>query len=136
MPYKRLWKIPSKKVAPPNERNLQILYSPQQDQKVANATFLMSTLAPHTGQTGVHTHPVDEIIYVITGRGEGEDEGKTFMLAPGTIIYAPAGVKHNCKNYSDESMQMYCVYVPALPDEVVKNLLNEAIVRVPMSERS
>jgi len=131
MPHKRLWKIPSKVVAPPNERCLQILYTPQQDQNVANATFLMSTLAPHTGQTGVHTHVVDEIIYVITGRGEGEDDGKTFELVPGTIIYAPAGVKHNCKNFSDETMQMYCVYVPALPEEIVKNLLNEAVIRVP-----
>ncbi len=131
MPHKRLWKIPSKMVAPPNERCLQILYTPQQDQNVANATFLMSTLAPHTGQTGVHTHVVDEIIYVITGRGEGEDDGKTFELMPGTIIYAPAGVKHNCKNFCDETMQMYCVYVPALPEEIVKNLLNEAVIRVP-----
>jgi hypothetical protein len=28
-----------------------------------------------------------------------------------------AGVKHNCRNFSDETMQMYCVYVPALPDD-------------------
>jgi len=131
MPYKRLWKIPSKKVAPPNERCLQIIYSPQQDAKVANATFLMSTLAPHSGQTGVHTHVVDEIIYIITGRGEGEDDGKAFELVPGTIIYAPAGIKHNCRNFSDESMQMFCVYVPALPDEIIKNLSIEVVVRVP-----
>ena len=131
MPCKRLWKIPSKKVAPPNERCLQIIYSPQQDAKVANATFLMSTLAPHSGQTGVHTHVVDEIIYIITGRGEGEDDGKAFELVPGTIIYAPAGIKHNCRNFSDESMQMFCVYVPALPDEIIKNLLSEVVVRVP-----
>ncbi len=131
MPHKRLWKIHSKKVAPPNERCLQIIYTPQRDEKVANATFLMSTLAPHTGQTGVHTHVVDEIIYVITGRGEGEDDGKSFELVPGTIIYAPAGVKHNCRNFSDESMQMFCVYVPALPDEIVNNLLQETAVRVP-----
>ena len=136
MPHKRLWKIPSKKISPPNERNLQILYSPQQDQKAANATFLMSTLAPHIGQTGAHKHPVDEIIYVITGRGEGNEDGKTFDLVPGTIIYAPAGVEHNCRNYADESMQMYCVYVPALPDEVVRNLLNEGLVRVPPSVQS
>jgi len=131
MPYKRLWKTPSKKVAPPNERCLQIIYSPQQDAKVANATFLMSTLAPHSGQTGVHTHVVDEIIYIITGRGEGEDDGKAFELVPGTIIYAPAGIKHNCRNFSDESMQMFCVYVPALPDEIIKNLSSEVVVRVP-----
>ena len=130
MPNKRLWEIGSYKVDPPNERSLQILHSPQVDKGVPNFTLLMSTIAPHTGQTGMHTHPVDEFIYVITGRGEGEEEGKTFTIEPGTIIYAPAGVKHDCRNYSDQTMQMLCVYVPALPDEAVDRIVKNSELRV------
>jgi len=84
---------------------------------------LAATVAPHLGQTSTHTHPVDEIIYIITGRGECEKDGKTFKIEPSTIIYVKAGIPHNCKNYSDETMQMYCIYVPALADIVFPILL-------------
>ncbi len=130
MPNKRLWEIGSQKVEPPNERSLQILYSPQQDKGMQNVTVLMSTIAPHTGKTGMHTHPVDEILYIITGRGEGEEKGKTFKIEPGTIIYVSAGVEHDCRNLGDETMQMYCIYVPALPDEVVERITKNSKLRV------
>ena len=126
MPYKKLHEIGSMKVDPPSERSLQILFSPQVDKDMENFTALMSTIAPHSGQTGPHTHPVDELIYIITGRGEGEEDGKTFEIEPGTIIYAKAGVLHNCKNYSDETMQMYCIYVPALADDAVERITKNA----------
>src|SRR5665648_1162744 len=86
MSNKRLWEIGSFKVEAPKERSLQILFSPQVDKDIENCTILMSTIAPHTGKTGIHTHPVDEVIYIITGRGEGEENGKTFKIVPGTII--------------------------------------------------
>jgi len=130
MPYKRLWEIGSFKVDPPNERSLQILYSPQVDEGIQNVTVLMSTIAPHTGKTGLHTHPVDEIIYIITGRGEGEEGGKTFKIEPGTIIYVKAGVEHDCRNFGDDTMQMLCIYVPALPDEAVERIVKNAKIRV------
>jgi mannose-6-phosphate isomerase-like protein (cupin superfamily) len=73
---------------------------------------------------------VDEVIYVITGRGEGEENGRIFKIEPGTIIYAPAGAKHDCRNFSDEIIQMLCVYIPALPNEVVKKITKNAKLRV------
>jgi quercetin dioxygenase-like cupin family protein len=130
MPHKYLWEIGSEKIDPPNERSLKILMSPQVDPGMQNITALMSTIAPHTGQTGIHTHTVDELIYVITGRGEGYEAGEKFTIEPGTIIYAKAGVEHNCKNFSDETMQMYCIYSPALPSEIVARITNNAKIRV------
>lgn len=73
---------------------------------------------------------MDEVIYVITGRGEGEENGRIFKIEPGTIIYAPAGAKHDCRNFSDEIIQMLCVYIPALPNEVVKKITKNAKLRV------
>jgi quercetin dioxygenase-like cupin family protein len=130
MPYKRLWEIGSFKVEPPNERSLQILFSPQVDEGAPDATVLMSTIAPHTGTTGAHTHDVDEFIYVITGRGVGLDGAKTYDLVPGTVIYAPAGVEHECRNLGDDTMQMFCVFMPSLPDESVEKMTKNAELRV------
>jgi len=130
MSYKKAWEIPSYKVSPPNERSLQILYSPQIDKGIKDITVLMSTLFPHTGRSGLHTHDVDEIMYIITGRGEGVEEDKVFDIQPGTIIYAPAGVRHECRNFSDETMQILCVYVPSLPDDVVDKFVKNAKLRV------
>ena len=119
MPYKKLWEIPSYKVDPPNERTLQVIYSPQIDKGIKDVTVLMSILFPHGGRSGLHTHTVDEIMYIITGRGEGVEGDDIFEIEPGTIIYAPAGVKHECRNFSDETMQILCIYVPSLSNEVV-----------------
>ena len=130
MPHKRSWEIGSFKVEPPNERSLQVIYSRQGDKGIGDLTVLMSTIAPHSGKTGIHTHPVDEIMYIISGRGEGEEAGKTFKIVPGTIIYAPAGVEHECRNLADETMQMFCVFVPALPDESVERITRNAKLRL------
>lgn len=129
MPYKRLREIGSYKIDPPKERSLQILFSPQIDKGMENCTILMSTLVPCHGRTGVHTHPVDEFIYIISGRGEGEEEGKVYDLVPGTIIYAPAEKKHDCRNFSNEPMQMLCIYVPSLSGEKVSNIINNSKIR-------
>jgi len=126
MPYKKVRTIPSWRANPPNERSLKILFSPQCDQGFPDTTFLISTLVPHTGQTGRHTHPVDEIIYVTSGYGEGEEERVTFPIEPGTVIYAKAGVEHDCRNLGDETMELFCVYVPALPDSAVERILTNA----------
>jgi len=130
MPYKKLWEVPSYKVDPPNERTLQILYSPQIDKNIKDVTVLMSTLFPHGGRSGLHTHDVDEIMYIITGRGEGVEGDKVFDIEPGVIIYAPAGVRHECRNFSDETMQILCIYIPSLPDDVVEKFVKNAKLRV------
>ena len=66
MPYKRSRGIESQKIDSPKERSLQIQFSPQIDKGMENYTILMSTLVPHRGETGIHTYPVDEVIYVPT----------------------------------------------------------------------
>jgi mannose-6-phosphate isomerase-like protein (cupin superfamily) len=130
MPHKQVRTIASWRVDPPNERSLKVIFTPQLDEAFPNATFLISTLVPHTGQTGKHTHPVDEIIYIVSGYGLGEEAGVPFRIEPGTVIYAKAGVEHDCRNLGDETMQLYCVYIPALPDETVKRIVSQATVRL------
>ncbi|MBC7189339.1 cupin domain-containing protein [Candidatus Aerophobetes bacterium] len=129
MPHKKLWEVPGYKVHPPNERTLQVLYSPQIDKGIKDVTVLMSTLFPHGGRSGLHTHDVDEIMYIITGRGEGVEGEEVFDIEPGVVFYAPAGVKHECRNFSNETMQIFCVYVPSLPDNVVEEFVKNASLK-------
>ncbi|CEO87738.1 MAG: cupin domain-containing protein [Dysgonamonadaceae bacterium] len=124
--FKKIQETASKTVAEPNKRNLQVVYTPQNDEGVQDFTLLISTLYPLNGQTDFHTHPVDEMIIIDSGKGELIIEDQHYSLEPGMVLYAPAGVRHQCKNYAAESMKMYCFYIPALPDEGVENMLEGA----------
>jgi quercetin dioxygenase-like cupin family protein len=131
MPHTTVWRIPAKRIDRPNERNLQVLYSAAPDAARGgflvhqpDATVLVSTIYPQGGRTGVHTHPVDELIYVISGRGYGTERGDRFVIEPGTVIFAQANVEHDCVNLSTETMQLLCVYLPALPQHAVEALLD------------
>lgn len=132
MPHTTISEIPTKKTDKPNERSLQILYSLSPDsarrgfRDQHDATVLVSTIYPHGGRTGVHTHPVDELICVISGRGYGKEQEDRFAIEPGTVIYAPANVEHDCVNLSNETMKLLCVYLPALPQQTVEQLLDGA----------
>ena len=130
MSYKRLWEIGSYKVGPPNERALQLIFSPRTDKGIKDCAVLMATLVPYTGRSGLHTHLVDEIMYVITGRGEGVEGDKRFKIEPGTIIYAPAGVQHECRNYGDDTMQIFCVYIPSLSNEQIEEYVKNSKVGI------
>ena len=52
---------------------------------------------------------VDQSLLVKVRLMEGEVE-----VHPDMLVYAPAGVKHEMKNTSDETLKLICVYVPAL----------------------
>jgi len=46
-----------------------------------------------------HSHPGEEIIYVLEGVWEYQVEGKgTMRLKAGEVLFIPAGVKHGAKN--------------------------------------
>ena len=47
----------------------------------------------------LHSHPGEEIIYVLDGVWEYQVEGKgTLTLEAGKVLFIPAGVKHGAKN--------------------------------------
>ncbi|MBZ4687581.1 MAG: hypothetical protein PWQ96_1557 [Clostridia bacterium] len=48
---KKLLKLLCKTVPEPDKRNLQLVYTPQDDEGMENFSFLMSTLYPLNGQT-------------------------------------------------------------------------------------
>jgi len=108
----KIWEVPGVTVPKPNERVLKVLFSPNVGNK--ELTLLVSLIYPHS-TTGLHTHDVDEYMYIASGHGVAiSEDGEEVEVHPDMLVYAPAGVKHEMKNTGDETLKLICVYVPAL----------------------
>ncbi len=60
----------------------------------------------------LHSHPGEEIIYVLEGVWEYEVEGKgTVTLKAGEVLFIPAGVKHGAKNIGSDKGSELATYI-------------------------
>jgi mannose-6-phosphate isomerase-like protein (cupin superfamily) len=56
---------------------------------------LCTRVPPGTGTTsGLHTHPVDQLYYVLSGRMHARIGDNTYIVEPETLVIIPAGVPH------------------------------------------
>jgi quercetin dioxygenase-like cupin family protein len=61
-----------------------------------------------------HRHPaMEEIIYVISGRGEQWVDRKSRILGPGEIAHIPRDVVHGTYNIGDETLVFLAILSPA-----------------------
>ena len=58
-----------------------------------------------------HTHPGEEIIYVIEGTIEYEIGGKTPTVKAGDVLFVPAGVVHTAKNIGSGNGAELATYI-------------------------
>ena len=58
-----------------------------------------------------HTHPGEEIIYVLTGTIEYEVAGKPVTLKAGDVLFVPAGTVHAARNVGDTPAAELGTYV-------------------------
>lgn len=58
-----------------------------------------------------HTHPGEEIIYVIEGSLEYEIGGKTVKVKAGDVLFVPAGTVHAAKNIGSDNGAELATYV-------------------------
>ena len=64
------------------------------------------------GSAGRHTHPGDEISYVLAGDGEILMEGKPPLnIKPGDGFVIPGGTKHDAHNTGTQPLRLVGVYV-------------------------
>jgi quercetin dioxygenase-like cupin family protein len=60
----------------------------------------------------LHSHPGEEIIYVLEGVWEYQVEGKGAMtLKAGDVLFIPAGVKHGAKNVGSGKGSELATYI-------------------------
>jgi quercetin dioxygenase-like cupin family protein len=68
-------------------------------------------LAPGAS-SGRHTHPGDEISYVLEGEGEVLVEGRSPMFVKaGDGLVIPGGVTHDARNSGKQTLKLVGVYV-------------------------
>lgn len=68
---------------------------------------------PPGSDPGTHVHPnEEEIIYVLSGRGETKVGGKTYPLEPGVAVFTEPGVEHGVKTLGDEPLVLISVFSP------------------------
>jgi quercetin dioxygenase-like cupin family protein/glyoxylase-like metal-dependent hydrolase (beta-lactamase superfamily II) len=60
---------------------------------------------------GRHTHPGEEVIYVIEGVFEYEVEGKPVTLKAGDVLFIPAGTVHAAKNVGTTNAAELATYI-------------------------
>jgi len=64
------------------------------------------------GSAGRHTHPGDEISYVLSGEGEILMEGRPpLKIKPGDGFVIPGGTKHDAHNTGAQPLRLVGVYV-------------------------
>lgn len=95
-----------------NERVLKVLMSPEVG-NYEEGTILTSHIesGKHTGE---HTHESNEIMYVVEGEGKSVCGGKAEGIREGSVIFAPAGVKHDLINSGNDLLMLFCVYIPSI----------------------
>jgi quercetin dioxygenase-like cupin family protein len=68
-------------------------------------------IAPN-GRAGRHTHPGDEITYVLEGEGEILIEGQPALkIKAGDGFVVPGGAKHDARNTGTETLKLVATYV-------------------------
>jgi quercetin dioxygenase-like cupin family protein len=64
------------------------------------------------GSAGRHTHPGDEISYILSGEGEILMEGQPALkVKAGDGFVIPAGTKHDARNTGTQPLRLVGVYV-------------------------
>src|SRR5215216_7891878 len=71
-----------------------------------------------------HNHPdSDEILYILSGRGEQMvDDSQTFAVGPGEAVFIPKGAFHSTVNTGWEPLVLLALYAPAGAEETLKGL--------------
>lgn len=136
MPVYNSKEIPGYITPPPNEREIKAILAPQLN-NCDKATAIL-VIIPPGGFTGIHVHGAsDEIAYVVKGKGEyiEEIDGRTTAceVASGMVLHARSGTKHGVKNNSLTPLEIFCVFIPALPEE---GPVGEAVKRRRFSSRN
>jgi mannose-6-phosphate isomerase-like protein (cupin superfamily) len=77
---------------------------------LTGAEISVNQLAPGTSSPFIHSHKVNEEVYIVVGgRGAFQVDGEEFDIAEGTAIRVDPAGKRSIKAAADESLTYICV---------------------------
>lgn len=86
------------------------------DEKTLNPKYLSSCVIrvmPGEAVKPAHSHPAgEELIYIISGRGQAWVEGEVKPLEPGTAVLFQEKEVHMIRNVGREEMKVICFFAP------------------------
>lgn len=91
------------------------------------------TVPPGQGHSR-HNHPgAEEIIYILSGKGEQmveDDQGTPHVqeVVAGCTVFIPDSRYHSTLNTGSDEMKIFVVYAPAGPEEALRNLPDFRII--------
>ena len=93
-------------------RDHKMIIGPGKAMEAKTMAFGVADFPPNA-HAPAHVHKnEEEIIYVMSGKGEIYFDGVPEPVEPGSIAYAPVGVEHSINNQSDEVMKIVYVFSP------------------------
>ncbi|MGZ4351434.1 MAG: cupin domain-containing protein [Candidatus Limnocylindrales bacterium] len=94
-------------LAEANEDFRQVLVTGPHSQVVAMCI-------PPAGEIGEEVHPdTDQTLIFVAGQGRAIIAGEPSPVAPGSLVFVPAGTLHNFVNVGTTSLKLYTIYAPA-----------------------
>ena len=94
--------------------------------KVKQMSVWETTIPPGGGlPLHKHPHPVEELLYVLRGKGIETVGDERREIGPGTAIFIPPDVEHNIVNTGDEMLTLLVVVSP--PGIVEKDLYQKRV---------
>ncbi len=104
-----------------NEKECEVLRLPGRDwfyllgpknSASRNFTFGLAIFPPGSN-AAAHQHDAqEEIIFILSGRGEFVTPDKTAPLEPGTAVFIPPGLEHRIAVTGGETLKLVTVFSP------------------------
>jgi len=74
----------------------------------ANTFFMRLVTIEPGGFIGLHSHPYEHEIYVLSGRGRATTEDSGADVESGNHVFIPGDEMHGFENTGDETLQFIC----------------------------
>lgn len=55
---------------------------------------------------------VDQTLVIVDGEGEAIMGGETSPVGPSSLVFVPAGTRHNFRNTGSHPLKLYTIYAP------------------------
>lgn len=93
------------------QREIRLPFSPQ---TTGGEITIVSCKLPPRGISEAHIHEDCDEYILFPRDAEVIIDGVTYPVKANTVVRAQRGESHECRNPSDETMLLYCVFSPAL----------------------